>query len=63
MLPTAQKAVVEGGLSTMHFLKAVSFEYFSEEGLANLREVMRVLADYEGFPAHRNAILERFGLS
>ena len=62
VLPTAQKAVVEGGLSTMHFLKAVSFEYFSEEGLANLREVMRVLADYEGFPAHRNAILERFGL-
>jgi histidinol dehydrogenase len=62
VLPTAQKAVVEGGLSTMHFMKAVSFEYFSQEGLANLREVMRVLADYEGFPAHRNAILERFGL-
>jgi histidinol dehydrogenase len=25
-----------------------------------LKEAMTVLADYEGFPAHRNAILERF---
>ncbi len=60
VLPTGRQAVVEGGLSTAHFQKAVSFEYFSEEGLANLKEAMTVLADYEGFPAHRNAILERF---
>ena len=44
----------------MHFLKAVSFEYFSKEGLANLRQAMVDLADYGGFPAHRDAILERF---
>jgi histidinol dehydrogenase len=60
VLPTGRQAVVEGGLSTAHFQKAVSFEYFSEEGLAHLKEAMTVLADYEGFPAHRNAILERF---
>lgn len=60
VLPTGRQAVVEGGLSTAHFLKAVSFEYFSEEGLAHLKEAMTILADYEGFPAHRNAILERF---
>jgi histidinol dehydrogenase len=60
VLPTARKAFVEGGLSTMHFLKAVSFEYFSKEGLANLKQAMVDLADYEGFPAHRNAIVARF---
>jgi histidinol dehydrogenase len=60
VLPTGRQAVVEGGLSTAHFQKAVSFEYFSEEGLAHLKEAMTVLADYEGFPAHRNAILQRF---
>ena len=60
VLPTARQALVEGGLSTMHFLKAVSFEYFSKEGLAHLRQAMVDLADYEGFPAHRDAILERF---
>jgi histidinol dehydrogenase len=60
VLPTARQAFVEGGLSTMHFLKAVSFEYFSREGLARLKQAMVDLADYEGFPAHRDAILERF---
>jgi len=60
VLPTARQAFVEGGLSTMHFLKAVSFEYFSKEGLTDLKQAMVDLADYEGFPAHRNAILERF---
>jgi histidinol dehydrogenase len=60
VLPTGRQAVVEGGLSTAHFLKAVTFEYFSEDGLGRLKEAMTVLADYEGFPAHRNAILERF---
>jgi histidinol dehydrogenase len=60
VLPTARQAFVEGGLSTMHFLKAVSFEHFSREGLERLRQSMVDLADYEGFPAHRNAILQRF---
>jgi len=60
VLPTGRQAVVEGGLSTAHFLKAVTFEHFSDEGLAHLKDAMTVLANYEGFPAHRNAILERF---
>ncbi|HHU86254.1 MAG: histidinol dehydrogenase [Pelotomaculaceae bacterium] len=60
VLPTGRRAVVSGGLKTADFYKAVTFEYFSKEGLANLREAMVKLADYEGFPAHGNAILERF---
>lgn len=60
VLPTGRKAAVSGGLKTLDFVKDVSFEYFSKEGLANLKDAMTKLADYEGFPAHGNAILERF---
>ncbi len=60
VLPTNRRAVVEGGLATHHFYKQVSFEYFSKEGLEHLKEHMVRLAEYEGFIAHGNAILERF---
>lgn len=60
VLPTGRKATVSGGLKTAEFYKAVTFEYFSKEGLANLQGAMVKLAEYEGFPAHGNAILERF---
>jgi len=60
VLPTGRKATVSGGLKTADFYKAVTFEFFSREGLANLKDAMVKLADYEGFPAHGNAILERF---
>jgi len=60
VLPTGGKATVSGGLKTLDFVKDVTFEYFSKDGLANLKDAMVKLADYEGFPAHRNAILERF---
>ncbi|MCR4441756.1 MAG: histidinol dehydrogenase [Peptococcaceae bacterium] len=60
VLPTGRKATVSGGLKTLDFVKHVTFEYFSKEGLTNLKDAMVKLADYEGFPAHGNAILERF---
>lgn len=60
VLPTGRRAIVAGGLKTADFYKSVTFEYFSKEGLANLKDAMVKLADYEGFPAHGNAILERF---
>lgn len=60
VLPTGRRAIVSGGLKTADFYKSVTFEYFSKEGLANLKDAMVKLADYEGFPAHGNAILERF---
>lgn len=60
VLPTGRKATVAGGLNTAEFYKTVTFENFSKEGLDNLKDAMVKLADYEGFPAHGNAILERF---
>jgi histidinol dehydrogenase len=60
VLPTGRKAIVTGGLKTADFYKVVTFEYFSKEGLEFQKDAMVKLADYESFPAHRNAILERF---
>jgi len=60
VLPTGRKAMVTGGLKTADFYKAVTYEYFSKEGLEFQKNAMVKLADYEGFPAHKNAILERF---
>lgn len=60
VLPTGRKALITGGLKTADFYKVVTFEYFSKEGLEFQKDAMVKLADYEGFPAHRNAILERF---
>ena len=60
VLPTGRKAMVTGGLKTADFYKVVTYEYFSKEGLEFQKDAMVKLADYEGFPAHRNAILERF---
>jgi histidinol dehydrogenase len=48
------------GIWSAEFYKKVTFEYFSKDGLSNLKDAMVKLADYEGFPAHGNAILERF---
>jgi histidinol dehydrogenase len=47
-------------LNTEDFLKKITFEYPTREGLEHLKDAMVSLADYEGFPAHRNAILRRF---
>jgi len=59
-LPTSKYGKVYGGLKTEDFLKKVSFEFPTKEGLGNLKEAMLTLADYEGFPAHGNAIRVRF---
>lgn len=60
VLPTNRRAVLEGGLAAHHFYKMVTFEYFSKDGLQYLKDHMVCLTAYEGFPAHGNAILERF---
>lgn len=60
VLPTAKFGRIRGGLNTEDFLKKVSFEYPSKEGLLNLEKAMTVLADYETFYAHGNAIRRRF---
>ena len=59
-LPTAKAGRIRGGLNTEDFLKKITFEYPTRDGLEHLKDAMVSLADYEGFPAHRNAILRRF---
>ena len=61
-LPTSKAGRIRGGLNTEDFLKKITFEYPTREGLEHLKDAMVSLADYEGFPAHRNAILRRFSV-
>ena len=61
-LPTSKAGRIRGGLNTEDFLKKITFEYPTREGLEHLKDAMVSLADYEGFPAHRNAILRRFAV-
>ena len=60
VLPTAKFGRLRGGLTTEDFLKKITFEYPSKEGLEYLEEAMTTLADYETFYAHGNAIRRRF---
>lgn len=59
-LPTAKAGRTRGGLNTEDYLKKVTYEYPTKEGLAYLKDAMVELANYETFAAHRNSILKRF---
>ncbi|MBA3536384.1 MAG: histidinol dehydrogenase [Tatlockia sp.] len=56
VLPTNGQARNLSGLSTSDFLKAISLQSISQEGLENLGETAQILALIEGLDAHANAI-------
>jgi histidinol dehydrogenase len=56
VLPTNGQARSLSGLSTSDFLKALSLQSISKEGLENLGEAAQTLALIEGLDAHANAI-------
>ncbi|NOX71679.1 MAG: histidinol dehydrogenase [Candidatus Micrarchaeota archaeon] len=60
VLPTGPMGKLRGGLNTEDFIKKVTFEYPTKEGLGALKDAMLVLSDYEQFYAHGNAIRIRF---
>ena len=61
VLPTGQSARMFSGLSSDDFIKKLTFQYLSKEGLSLLRDAVVTLAEAEGLPLHAQAILERFG--
>jgi histidinol dehydrogenase len=61
VLPTGGKAKTCSPLSVRDFLKYSSVAYLTAQGHKSVREAAIVLADYEGFPAHANALRERRG--
>jgi histidinol dehydrogenase len=56
VLPTAGWARAVGGLGLEAFLKPVTVQRITSEGLARLRPVVEALAAVEGMPAHAEAV-------
>jgi histidinol dehydrogenase len=59
VLPTGGFAHTFSCTSVYDFLKRTGVAYLTEEGYASLSETTRRLAEFEGFPAHANAVTER----
>ena len=61
VLPTGGRAHTYSCTSVWDFLKRTSLSRCSQEGYSKLSPKITVLTDYEGFPAHGNAIRKRSG--
>ncbi len=59
VLPTGGFAHTYSCTSVFDFLKRTGLAYVTEEGYGPLSETTRRLAEFEGFPAHANAVTER----
>jgi histidinol dehydrogenase len=56
VLPTGGRARAIGGLGLETFLKPVTVQQLTPEGLARVRPVVEALAGVEGMPAHAEAV-------
>lgn len=59
VLPTGGFARSYSAVSVFDFLKRSTLAYLTQEGFDNVKETVKILADYEDFPAHALAIRER----
>jgi histidinol dehydrogenase len=59
ILPTGGFAHTFSCTSVFDFLKRTGLAYITEDGYAAVSETTRRLAQFEGFPAHANAVTER----
>ncbi|HEY0896242.1 MAG TPA: histidinol dehydrogenase [Sphingobacteriaceae bacterium] len=55
-LPTSGYARSYSGVSVDSFIKKITFQMISREGIRNLGPTVEVLAELEGLAAHRNAV-------
>ena len=60
ILPTGGAARLRGGLSAADFVKTVSVQHLSRQGLARLRPAIVTLANTEGLKAHAYSVEARF---
>ena len=56
VLPTGGRARAVGGLGLETFLKPVTVQRLTQEGLAGVRPIVEALATVEGMPAHAEAV-------
>jgi len=58
-LPTSAYAKSYSGVSVDSFVKKITFQHLSAEGINNLGTTVEVLAELEGLQAHKNAVTVR----
>jgi histidinol dehydrogenase len=58
-LPTSAYARSYSGVSVDSFVKKITFQHLSPEGVKNLGNTVEVLAELEGLQAHKNAMSVR----
>jgi histidinol dehydrogenase len=60
-LPTSSYARAYSGVSVDSFVKKITFQHITREGIQNIGHTVEVLAEMEGLHAHRNAVSVRKG--
>ncbi|MEO3403172.1 histidinol dehydrogenase [Mucilaginibacter sp. CAU 1740] len=60
-LPTSSYARAYSGVSVDSFVKKITFQHITREGIGNIGHTVEVLAELEGLHAHRNAVSVRLG--
>ena len=55
-LPTSGFAKSFGGVTVESFMKSITFQELSKEGLTNISDTIETLAETEGLFAHKNAV-------
>jgi histidinol dehydrogenase len=58
-LPTSAYAKAYSGVSVDSFVKKITFQHISPEGIKNIGPTVEILADLEGLHAHKNAVSVR----
>ena len=58
-LPTSAFARSYSGVSVDSFVKKITFQHITPEGLKNIGPTVEILAELEGLQAHRNAVTIR----
>jgi histidinol dehydrogenase len=59
-LPTGGMARVRGGLSVIDFIKLITVQEYSAQGIARLGPHAALIAEAEGLTGHAEAIRTRF---
>ncbi|MGZ3750929.1 MAG: histidinol dehydrogenase [Mucilaginibacter sp.] len=55
-LPTSAYARAYSGVSVDSFIKKITFQHITSEGIKNIGPTVEILAELEGLQAHRNAV-------
>jgi histidinol dehydrogenase len=59
-LPTSGYAKSFGGVTVESFMKSITFQHLTKEGLKQISSAVETIAEAEGLEAHKNAVTIRF---